>query len=86
MADQDPLAKPAGHDAAKSKRDQTRLIVGAVLAVIVLIFVLSNTQKVKVHWIVGTTRTPVILALVVTLLIGIIIGAVGARYERRSKR
>jgi len=87
MTDQDPLLSAPGKDEAKkNKREQTRLIVGAILGVIVLIFVLSNTQKVKVHWIVGTTRTPVILALVVTLLVGIIIGAVGARYERRSKR
>jgi uncharacterized integral membrane protein len=86
MADQDPLDKPAGQDAGKRKREQTRLIIGAILGIVVLIFVLNNTQRVKIHWIFGTTRTPVILALVITLLVGIIIGAVGARYERRSKK
>jgi uncharacterized integral membrane protein len=80
MADPD-LPPPAA--AEHSRRDRARLIGGVVVAVVALAFILSNTQKVKIHWVLGTTQTPMIIALAVTLLLGIGLGWFAARQERR---
>ncbi|MDX6286050.1 MAG: hypothetical protein QOG53_1535 [Frankiales bacterium] len=51
-----------------------RQIGVAALAVIALIFVFENTRKVKIRFIVPEVSSPLWVALVVSLLVGIVIG------------
>lgn len=56
------------------------VLVGALIA----LFAVLNRQEVQVDWILGEGRTPLILALVVSLLAGIVIGWLVAKLGRRG--
>jgi uncharacterized integral membrane protein len=56
-----------------------------VLVVIVLIFIAQNSQSVKVKFLFVDTTTPLIFALVITTLLGVVIGYV-APVVRRARR
>jgi uncharacterized integral membrane protein len=57
----------------------------AVALVVVIVFALLNFQDVTMHWIVGTTHTPLIILVAVCLLIGLGVGfVVGQRRARTS--
>jgi len=60
-----------------SRRKQeisNKTIAAAMLGALVALFALLNSQQVTMHWIVTTTRTPLIVMLVVFLGIGAGIG------------
>jgi uncharacterized integral membrane protein len=77
-----PAQKP-GH-----RRDRARLAAAAVIGAIVAAFALLNLNDVKVHWLVATGRTPLILVIVLAFLLGIVVDRLmlRARRRRRSKR
>ena len=50
------------------------------------VFAVLNTDKVTVHWLVGTTRTPLILVIVLSFVLGLAVGAALSAVRRRSKR
>lgn len=56
------------------------IVVGALIA----IFAIVNLQDVEVDWIFGRVQTPLILALVVALVAGIIIGWLAAKLGNRG--
>lgn len=58
------------------------MLAAIVAAVAATAFVLSNTQEVKIHWVLGTSRAPLIIALVVALLLGAALGALASRRGR----
>lgn len=62
----------------------SRTIAGGILAIVLLLFALFNTQRVRVHWIFATTTAPLIVIIAGCALIGIAIGWVIAR--RRAAR
>jgi uncharacterized integral membrane protein len=57
-------------------------IIGALIAV----FAIVNLNQVRVHWIVTTGQTPLILVIGVAFLLGILVDrlAIRARRKRRS--
>jgi uncharacterized integral membrane protein len=66
-------------------RDLTSKTVAAVAVAILLIaFGISNRDKVPIDWLVGTTRTPLIVVIVVSAALGAILGALAVR--RGSRR
>jgi uncharacterized integral membrane protein len=58
----------------------------AVAVVIVVVFALLNFQSVSMHWIVGTTHTPLIILVAGCLLIGLGVGYVVGRRTQASHR
>ena len=58
-----------------------RVIAALVLLVVVVVFAAINTQQVRVHWAVTTTRAPLVLVIVVSGLIGAALGAI-VRHRR----
>ncbi|MCW3027904.1 MAG: hypothetical protein JWN81_1115 [Solirubrobacterales bacterium] len=76
-ATEDPeSARPATEPAKRAgprKRDQARTAALVILAVIITLFAVLNTGKVKVNWIVGSGHAPLIIVIVVSLLVGIIL-------------
>jgi uncharacterized integral membrane protein len=71
--------------AAKPRADQRKALAAAVLVVVVGGFALLNSQQVKVNWLVSTTRTPLIVVIVLSGLIGFG-GGVLAGNRRQRKR
>nr|WP_252894951.1 lipopolysaccharide assembly protein LapA domain-containing protein [Liquorilactobacillus satsumensis] len=51
-------------------KNQWRMILALVLALIVIIFALLNTQDVAVNFIFGKFSLPLVLLLVISLLVG----------------
>jgi uncharacterized integral membrane protein len=62
-----------------------RLVVGLVLVVISVIFIVENTQKVKVRFLVPRVSAPLWLALVVTFLLGALVGWLWSRRAHRRR-
>lgn len=77
--DHDPTTE--GRPAASKARASTlaALAIGALVA----LFAVLNSQQVEVHWVVSTTRTPLIVVIVLFGLIGFGVGVVAGRRRRR---
>jgi uncharacterized integral membrane protein len=61
--------------------------IGLAVALLA-IFVLVNTEEVKVDFLIGDTTMPLIIALLISAALGAVIGYVGplVRQRRRSER
>ena len=59
-----------------------------IALVLLAIFVLVNTEEVKVDFVVGDTQLPLIIALLISALLGAVIGYIGPilRRHRRDER
>jgi uncharacterized integral membrane protein len=62
-----------------SRRERTRAIAGFALGGIVALFAVLNLDQVKVSWIVGTWRTPLIIVIAISVIVGAVIGWLLAR-------
>jgi uncharacterized integral membrane protein len=79
---QTPTEPTPGH-AQRSKRERARTVGFVALAILITLFAVLNVDEVKVHWIVGSGRAPLIIVIVVSGLIGV---ALGHFAERRSAK
>jgi uncharacterized integral membrane protein len=57
----------------RSKKDTVRLIAGAVLLVLLVLFVVANTDKTKIDFLVTDVDLPLILVLAVTAVLGALV-------------
>jgi uncharacterized integral membrane protein len=53
-----------------------------ILAVIALLFILLNSQEVKIKFIFATVHAPLFFALAISTLLGLVIGYAIARFRR----
>src|SRR5579875_319722 len=68
----------------RTRREIARFIVVAVLVVLVILFAVSNLEEVKVHWIyISSSRAPLIVVIIVSLLVGGAITYLGERKVRK---
>ena len=66
-------------------RDLTsKTVAAAAVAILLIAFGLSNRDDVPIDWLVGTTDTPLIVVIVVSALLGALIGGLAVR--RGSRR
>ena len=64
-----------------------RLVLAFVAGGLVLAFIVLNTQQVSVDWIVTTTKTPLIVVILLSLAVGgILVAAVLGVRQRASRR
>jgi uncharacterized integral membrane protein len=63
---------------------RARLVLAAALGGLAVAFALLNVEQVEVDWILGTWETPLIAVIVVSLLVGAVIGFTLARRRVRS--
>jgi uncharacterized integral membrane protein len=78
-----PTLEP-GKRTGPRKRDQARTAALVILAVVITLFAVLNTEDVKVDWIVGSGNAPLIIVIVISLLVGIILTHFAER--RAAKR
>lgn len=64
-------------------RETGRLLAALVLGVLLALFAVLNSQSVRIHWIVTTTRLPMIVVIVGCGLIGAICSWLIARHRRK---
>jgi putative membrane protein len=56
-----------------------------VLAILVTLFAVLNVKDVKVDWIFGSGRAPLIIVIVISLLLGIVITHFANRLARKRR-
>jgi uncharacterized integral membrane protein len=66
------------------KRRSARFYITITAIVLAAIFILQNSQEVKVKFFFSTTTTPLIFALLLALLLGFIIGLTLPRFRRHD--
>ena len=54
------------------RRRQQRVIAAGVIAALVVVFALINLNDVKVHWLIATGQTPLIVVIGLAFLLGIV--------------
>ncbi|MDO8211339.1 LapA family protein [Conexibacter sp. CPCC 206217] len=81
-----PSQDPDATGSARSNRDRARLIAIAILGIAAAIFALANLKQVKVNFIIGTAKLPLIVVIVLCLLIGVAIGALLSRRGAKGGR
>jgi uncharacterized integral membrane protein len=59
-----------------------RLYVATAAVVLAAIFILQNSQEVKVEFFFSSTTTPLIFALLLAFALGLIVGLVLPRFRR----
>jgi uncharacterized integral membrane protein len=80
------MSEPAPGSPAKPKRSNRELArtVGfVVLAVIVTLFAVLNTESVQVNWIVGSGSAPLIVVILISVLFGIVLTYLVDRIKSR---
>jgi uncharacterized integral membrane protein len=67
------------------RKSRQRLIAVVVLGGLLVLFAVLNSQNVRIHWLFSTTNSPLIVVIVISALIGGLIGwAIARRRARRS--
>ena len=77
--------KPA---AEKPARDRARIVAAAIIGAVVAAFALLNLDDVRVHWIVASGQTPLILVIVLAFALGMAadrLFVVRAKRRRRAR-
>lgn len=77
---------PTFRPETRSRRDQGRLVVVCVVVALGVLFAALNTQTVKIHWIVTTTNSPLIVAMILMALLGFVAGFVTSHIRARRRR
>lgn len=69
---QTPQKGPA-KSSSRSRRETSRTIAIVVLAILITLFAVLNVDQVKVNWIFGSGKAPLIIVIVISLLVGIVL-------------
>ena len=70
----------------RTKRERARTAVLVVLAIVMTLFAAKNTDEIKVDWIVGSGKAPVIIVIVVSVLVGAVLSYFADRRVGKAKR
>jgi uncharacterized integral membrane protein len=68
------------------RRQRARVISAAVLGAVITAFALLNLDGVKVHWLVATGQTPLIVVIAFAFVLGVIVDRLVIRARRRRAR
>jgi uncharacterized integral membrane protein len=78
-------ARTTSEQARIRRRERARSVALVVLAVLITLFAVLNVKEVRVDWIFGTSSTPLIVVIVVSLLVGVLLGHFSAVRLRRRR-
>ncbi|HEY2201953.1 MAG TPA: LapA family protein [Solirubrobacteraceae bacterium] len=81
-AEIDSPREPRGE--RRSRREMARTCALLILAILITLFAVFNLKEVKVNWVFGSGKAPLIIVIVVSLLVGIVLTHFAER--RVSKR
>jgi uncharacterized integral membrane protein len=81
------VSGPGGQPKAerRGRREMVRAGGLVVLAGLFVAFALLNLNEVKVNWIIGSGRAPLIIVIVISLLAGIVLTYFADRLNRRRR-
>jgi uncharacterized integral membrane protein len=76
---------PAGK-AKRSQREMARTGAIVVLAILLTLFAVFNLKDVKVSYVFGSGKAPLIVVIVISVLFGIVLTYLAERLQKRKKR
>ncbi len=83
---QTPRAQPPGAEPpGRNPRETARTVGLVVLAILITLFAVFNLDQVKVHWVFGSGRAPLIIVIVISLLVGIVMTYIAERRVRKRR-
>jgi uncharacterized integral membrane protein len=74
-----------GEHPRRSSREIARTVGSVALAVLITLFAVFNLDEVKVNWIVGSGKAPLIIVIVVSALVGIVLTYVAEHRPGRRR-
>jgi uncharacterized integral membrane protein len=74
-------SKGLGRNRGKGELARSAALV--ILAVLITLFAVLNLKEVRVDWIFGSGKAPLIIVIVVSLLVGIVIAYIAERLVRK---
>ncbi|HUA73627.1 MAG TPA: hypothetical protein VL988_02625 [Solirubrobacteraceae bacterium] len=77
-------AGPGGLD-KRSRREVARTSALVVLAILITLFAVFNLKEVKVSYVFGSGKAPLIIVIVISVLVGIVLAYFAERLPRRGK-
>jgi uncharacterized integral membrane protein len=76
---------PAGKLDKRSRRELTRTSALVVLAILITLFAVFNLKEVKVSYVFGSGKAPLIIVIVISVLVGIVLAYFAERIPRKRK-
>jgi uncharacterized integral membrane protein len=78
----------AGHTGPdkRSQREVARTAALVVLAILITLFAVFNLKEVKVSYVFGSGKAPLIVVIVISVLFGIVLTYLAERLQRKKKR
>ena len=68
----------------RSRREMARTAALVILAILITLFAVFNLKEVKVNWVFGSGKAPLIIVIVVSLLVGIVLAIVDTQNEHQD--
>ncbi|MCW3050519.1 MAG: hypothetical protein JWO74_4803 [Solirubrobacterales bacterium] len=88
MTSDDPVR--TGPDAPPAKRSggglDSKSVAAGLVAMLIIVFAATNTQKVKVNFVVASTQASLIVVIAISVVLGVLLSATVARRKRRRTR
>jgi uncharacterized integral membrane protein len=82
--------QPAGGGGATAKKRSQREIARTaslvILAILITLFAVFNLKEVNVSYVFGSGKAPLIIVIVISLLVGIVLGYFADRIPRKKRR
>jgi uncharacterized integral membrane protein len=70
----------------RSRRELARTSALVVLAILITLFAVFNLKEVKVSYVFGTGKAPLIVLIVISVLFGIVLTYLAERLQRKKRR
>ncbi|HEY7620514.1 MAG TPA: LapA family protein [Solirubrobacteraceae bacterium] len=70
----------------KERAYLSKTIAAVAVAILLIAFGLSNRNDVPIDWLVTTTKTPLIVVIIVSAVLGAILGALAVRGRSRKAK
>jgi uncharacterized integral membrane protein len=70
----------------RSRRETARDLSVLAVVVVAVVFAVVNIDSVKVDWIVGSSKAPLIIVIAISVIAGFVLGWYGQRSGARRRR
>ena len=67
------------------RRERARVAAAGLIGAVITAFALLNLGEVKVHWLVATGKTPLIVVIAFAFVLGLIVDRLAVRARRRRR-
>jgi uncharacterized integral membrane protein len=80
------MTEPSGSQETSRYKPSPRVIIGGVIGLLALIFILQNTGREHIHFLVLDIENPAWVWLLVLFAAGFVVGSIFPWFRRRGKR